>query len=193
MSADDKKDLSTLKTELYKEFKKEQRNREEAVCELTKRKRSPGESIPTFAYNLLELVKMAYPEFDDNHRGIIGKYHFVNGLTHNMQVWLRSTARFANKTFKEITELASSLEIAGVKEDVKTEIHNVSDEIAEKGVEKLNINGHSREELGESSIHGKEVAINFYWSRGRGGARNRDGGNRGRFIRNTEIRNYTTK
>ena len=67
------------------------------------------------------------------------------------------------------------------------------DEMAEKMIEKLNITGHSREELRESSIHGTEDAINFYSSRGRGGARNRDGGNRGRFTRNTEIRNYTTK
>ena len=58
LPADDQKNFETVKNELYKEFKKEQRNREEAIKELSRRKRLPGESIRTFAYNMMELVRL---------------------------------------------------------------------------------------------------------------------------------------
>ena len=61
LSADDRKDFDKVKDELYKEFKSVQKDREEAIRELSRRKRLLGESIRTFSYNLMELVKFVYP------------------------------------------------------------------------------------------------------------------------------------
>ena len=60
-----------------------------------------------------------------------------------MQMWLKTTPDFSSKTITETTELAASLEIAGVKREIITEIYNVKeqkslvDEIAHKVIEKL--------------------------------------------------------
>ena len=44
LSSDDRKDASKITAELLKEFERGRRNREEALCELSKRKREIGES-----------------------------------------------------------------------------------------------------------------------------------------------------
>ena len=157
MSEDDRKDFEKLKKELYKEFKSEERNREEAVSELSKRKRLVGESIPTFAYRVAELVQFSYPSFDDAHRGTVAKDYFVNGLSENMQVWLKASPDFASKSMKDVTELAASFEIAGVKSNIKSEIFKVNDdkslvdEIADAVIEKLSSSS--------SSSQGKSVKM----------------------------------
>ena len=85
--------------------------REEAVVELSKRKRLLGESIPTFSYKISELVLFAYSTVDDPHRGTIAKDYFVNGLNRNMQIWVKSSPNYPTKTLKEISELATSFEL----------------------------------------------------------------------------------
>ena len=64
-SADDRKDPEKLKAELKTEFEKGKRNREEALSELANRPRKVGESTQNYAYKLMELVKLAYPSFDN--------------------------------------------------------------------------------------------------------------------------------
>ena len=64
LSSDDRKDASKITAELLKEFECGKRNREEALSELSKRKREIGESTQNFAYKILELVKLAYPKFE---------------------------------------------------------------------------------------------------------------------------------
>ena len=177
MSDDDQKDLKKLKTELFKEFKKEERNREEAVTELSRRKRQTDETIPTFAYKLTQLVKYACPTFDDEHRNKLSKDYFVNGLSETMQMWLKSSPDFSTKSLKEVTDLAASFEIAGVKSSIKSEVFTVSennslvDEIAEQVIKKLknviiqnqddkvqikNFNGDY------SVLHEEECNVNYY-------------------------------
>ena len=126
MSEADQKDFTKLKEELYKEFKREQRNRDMAISELRNRKRLPGESVENFAYQVKDLVKFAYPTFDDTHRSIIAKDYFVSGLSEHMQIWLRASPDFSSKNLTAATTLATSFEIAGIKPNAKSEILNIN-------------------------------------------------------------------
>ena len=47
-----------------------------------------------------------------------------------MQIWLRSSPDFSAKTLKDITDLAASFEIAGVKSTMKSAVFNVSENSA---------------------------------------------------------------
>ena len=73
MSAEDQKDPEKVKAELLKEFERGQLNREEAITELDQRKRLPKESAENFAYKVLELVKLAYPNFAEDVRQSLAK------------------------------------------------------------------------------------------------------------------------
>ena len=55
MNYEEKKDFNTLKDELLKEFERGNLNREEAISTLDRRKRLPGESAGTFAYEITEI------------------------------------------------------------------------------------------------------------------------------------------
>ena len=59
MSTEDQKDPEKVKTELLKEYERGQLNREEAIAELDGRKRLPKESADTYAFKIIELVKLA--------------------------------------------------------------------------------------------------------------------------------------
>ena len=207
MSADDQKDFDKLEKELLKEFKSEQRNREEAVNELGKRKRIPNESILTFSYSIEELVKFAYPTFAVAIQASIAKDYFVNGLDERMQIWLKATTDYSAKTLKEVTDLASSLEIAGVKPHIKSEIFKVTDEksivdeIADKVIEKLNFpaSGSQADTLVTYSTRplprNNDSEVNYFRNNKFGGARpkNYRGYRRGKFggdNRNTDQKSY---
>ena len=159
-----------------------------AISELKKRKRLPSESIENFAYQIKDFVKFAYSTFIDGIKSTIAKDYLVNGLSDEMQIWLKASPNFSTKTLKEVTELAASYEIAGVKSKMKSEILNVTestsiqdnitgksddsyeDKIVDRVLEKLkrlNINEH------EATV---DEEVNFFGrnsSRGRGGSRNR--------------------
>ena len=95
MSDGDKKDFDKIKAELSKEFERGQLNREEAIHVLSSRRRQPEESAETFAYKILELLKLAYPTFDDGARKTLAKDHFVRGVHPEMQVALKAETTFA--------------------------------------------------------------------------------------------------
>ena len=81
LADDDRKDPAKVKKELLKEFECGKINREEALNELSKRKRQQGESAQNYAYKLMELVKLAYPTFQNKTQESIAKDHFVSGFT----------------------------------------------------------------------------------------------------------------
>ena len=97
------------------EFEKGQLNREEAIQELPKRSRAKGESAQTFAYKIVELVKLAYLTIEDGTRGTIAKDCFVRGLHADMQIALKSNEKFASTDIKALATEVTRLEIAGIK------------------------------------------------------------------------------
>ena len=156
LSTEDRKNFETIKAELLKEFERGQSNRDEAISELSKRRRKEGESAQTFAYKLAELVKLAYPKFDHNNCETIAKDYFVMGLHPDMQIALKSLEKFSRITLNELAAETTRLELAGIKSQTKdytpqsiaNNVNNVTAEtplsahtlevIADKVVEKLN-------------------------------------------------------
>ena len=147
---DDKKDAEKIKQELLDEFEKAQLNREEAIQELAKRTRQGDESVQTFAYNVIELVKLACPSIDDETRGTIGKDYFVRGLHPDMQIALQSSKKIATNAIKILATEVTRLEIAGIKSNGAASTYKISsvdnpepmantlvDEIVDKVIEKL--------------------------------------------------------
>ena len=114
MAADDQKDPDKVKGELMKEFERGQLNREEAISELDRRKRASGESAETFAYKVIELVKLAYPSFADDVRMSLAKDFFVRGLSSAMQVAVKSNKEFSTMDVKALATETVRLELAGV-------------------------------------------------------------------------------
>ena len=62
---DDKKDPEKIKTALLGSFDNANRNREVALEDLSHRRRLGDERAKVFTHKILELVKYAYPKFDD--------------------------------------------------------------------------------------------------------------------------------
>ena len=91
-----RKNPSTVKTELKKEFEKGNINRELAIHELSGRLRRPAEPPLTFAHKITELVGLAYATLDQNAKIIIAKDYFVKGLHPDMQVALKYLEKFAS-------------------------------------------------------------------------------------------------
>ncbi len=83
LSDADKKEFSKIKAEVLKEFERGNQDREVAIHELSTRSRKQDESAQTFAYKIQELVKLAYPEFDENTRSTISKDYYIKGLGPN--------------------------------------------------------------------------------------------------------------
>ena len=83
LSADGKKDYNKLETELRKEFKEGTSNREAALNEL-KGVKYKGHSIITHAYNIMELVKLAYPTFNSASMQIVVIVYLINSLHRDM-------------------------------------------------------------------------------------------------------------
>ena len=123
---DDKKDPEKIKRELLKEFCREERNREEALEALMNGKREHGESAQRFAYRILRLVGLAYSTLSDATKQTIAKVFYVKELSKELQIALKSTADFTNKTLNQLSDKSTRLEIAGVKsEGIKTECAEV--------------------------------------------------------------------
>ena len=101
MSEEDKKSAEKIKEELLKEFQRGNRDREEALAELSARSRRKGEPAQTFAFKIAELVKLAYPTFSNATREVIAKDYFIKGLHSNMQLAVKSIENFATADIKK--------------------------------------------------------------------------------------------
>ena len=110
LTADDKKDPEKIKTALINSFDNSKRNREVAIEELRHRTRSKDEKAEVFAHKIQELVKNAYPKFDDPSKESLAKDHYVSGLEADMQKELRKLTDFEEKTLVKQT---TYFEIAG--------------------------------------------------------------------------------
>ena len=115
MTDDDQKDDTKIGNELLKEFKRGQQDREEAIAELQVRRRLPDEPTQTFAYKLLDLVKLAYPTFSDDARKTLAKDYFVKGVHPSMQVALKSISTFKDLTINDLATECVRLQLAGVE------------------------------------------------------------------------------
>ena len=101
--------------ELLKEFNKGQSNRETAIKELNNQKLKPLELYATHAYKITELMKLAYPDFDENTRMTIAKDYFVNALSSDTQTALKSIASYPSKSLQYIVTETTRLKLAGGK------------------------------------------------------------------------------
>ena len=115
LSEADKKDPSKIQEELKREFEKGNQDRELAVHELSNRKRFCDESAQTFAYKIEQLVKLAYPSFNDEARQTIARDYFVKGLHHEMQIALKSSPQFSTASLIDLAKETSRLQIAGIQ------------------------------------------------------------------------------
>ena len=120
MTDEDQKDDTKIEAELLKEFKRGKQDREEAIAELQNRKRHPDESTQTFAYNLMELVKLAYPSFTEEVRKTLAKDYFVKGVHPKMQGALKSLERFKDLTVNELATECVRLQLAGIQSYANT-------------------------------------------------------------------------
>ena len=115
LTAQQKKSFNEIKAELKKEFERGQLNREEALSILQNRVQASTESPQTFAYKLIELVQLAYPDFDDNVRQMLAKDHYMKGIHPDMQISLRKRDSFKTDNLTTLAEETVRLSIAGVK------------------------------------------------------------------------------
>ena len=186
LSAEERKDFDQIKGELLKEFEKGQLNREEAIFELSNRNRLQGESALTYSYKIMELIKLAYPGFDDSARAILAKDYFVRGLHPDMRSALKAMEKFQSCDVKALAAETVRLELAGVKSNMTIakchsanaisidsgdeQIHpTVIDKIADKVVEKLNAMTTDDQSGGNnSSASGVNYTSNQPFHRGRG-------------------------
>ena len=119
LDQDDRKNINKLKDELLKEFESGRRNREEAVCTLTKRYRKQGESAHTYAYKIKELVNLAYPDFENAAKSTLAKDQFVRGLHTDMQMALKCMDNFKDYDITALADHIVRLEIAGIKSNYR--------------------------------------------------------------------------
>ena len=82
-----------------KEFERGQHDREETLYELLDRTLQADDLVQTFAYKLVELVKLAYPSFGDTVQEAIAK-----GLH---QVALKSLDNFSSSDINLLTTEAT--------------------------------------------------------------------------------------
>ena len=146
LPAANKKSVEKIHAELLKEFEHGNQNREAAIFELNNRKRDKDESPQTFAFKLLELVKLAYPSFEDEARKTIAKDYFIRGIHPNMQIALKSIPDFATASIDKLAAETSRLQIAGINSFASTVSHQCMsvnnpsiDQIVSKVVQKLSM------------------------------------------------------
>ena len=158
---DQKQEFEAIKGELLNEFERGQQNREVALHELASRPHAAGEAPVTYAFKLLELVKLAYPKFDEPTRLEIAKDYFVRGLHPEMQVALKSLANFSALDVNKLAAEATRLHIAGIKISSHIDtaaavstvscdaefINSVADKVAEK-IYAINLNNRSGGRIG---------------------------------------------
>ena len=185
LSEDDKKDPEKIKTALKNTFDNAKQNREVAIEELRHRMRLKDEKAEVFAHKIQELVKHAYPKFDDQSRESLAKDHFVSGLEPDMQKELRKLTDFEDKTLPDLVKQTTYFEIAGANAtpvQPKTEViaaANPSNRIESRLDRLVNLMERSLGVEEEEEI--EEERLNYAGYRGnRGNYRGRRGrGNRG--------------
>ena len=111
---EDKESEPRIKEELLKEFERGNRDREEALAELLVRTRKANEPVQTYAFKVEELVKLAYPDFNEAARTTVIKDNFVKGLNRDMQLALKSLSDFVSADLKKLVDDTVRLELAGV-------------------------------------------------------------------------------
>ena len=121
---DEDKNIPTLlREELLKEFQRGNRDREEALAHLSTRCRKNREPLQTYAFKIEELVKLAYPDFDNNPRRTIVKDYFVKGFHKDMQLALKSISTFTSANLKTLVDEACRLELIGINSYLKSSDH----------------------------------------------------------------------
>ena len=191
LSDDDRKDYSKIEEALRKEFQKGQLNREEAIHILATRKQQPDETPQTFAYKVVELVKLAYPSFANDVRLTIAKDYYLRGVHQDMQVALKSGSNFEASDVHALAVETVRLELAGIRsfsETAKASAASINvveecqpegdivNAVAEKVFEKLQQAGVSSPPSTGANFTGAPS----YRGRGRGRGRNDGGRGRGR-------------
>ena len=158
LSDNDKKDFTKIKEQLKKEFERGQLNREEAIHILSSRQRKPEESPETFAYKIRELIKLAYPTFDDGARKTLSKDYFIRGIHPEMQIALKAETTFETNDVDALAKETVRLELAGIKSfgtkctrlnepsssvvnEVSVADESIVESIANRVIEKLNLKG----------------------------------------------------
>ena len=128
MTEDDKKDFDKIVAELLKEYKRGSRDREAALQKLKEVTHGPGTSIFTHAFEIQELVKLAYPEFNDASCQALSKDFFIKSLHEDMEIALKSKYQnFKDIDVATLTKETDRLTLAGVKVFKRpTTIHAVS-------------------------------------------------------------------
>ena len=185
LSSADRKQVDKIQSELLKEFEKGKLDREIAVHELNSRRRKPDESAKTFAYKIIELVKLAYPSFDDNTRKTIAKDYFLKGLHPKMQIALKSLPNFNDADVDKLTTETMRLQLAGIdsfasentQKCMSVESPSMVDQIADKVIEKMkgiSIDSHGGDDGGKQ----ESASANFVGNKGKGYQRR---GTRGNF------------
>ena len=184
LTAAEKKDPEVLKTNLLREFCREERNREEALDALMRGSRKSGETPQAYAYRVLKLVSLAYSTLSAANREIIAKDYFLSGLSSELRTGVKSRHGFATMNVTQLCDAAVTLEIAGVSSQTATKVATVDtkeddlvDRITAGVIEKLQ----STNLLGVASGGEDEVAA-VRENRGRGGTNVRNryrGGRRG--------------
>ena len=192
LSADDKKDFDKIKAELLQEFERGKLNRDEAIHILSDRRRLPTESPQTFAYKLIELVKLSYPTFSDATRKTIAKDYYIRGVHPDMQLALKTKPTFAKNDIHAIATETVRLELAGIKsykKDVKvtssaasSEVFGVTDNIvqsiADEVINRLQLNPSnpiSASKQTQNETDSTQEETNYASNYRRGGYRNRRG------------------
>ena len=154
MSADDKKDFTKLTDELRKEYKRGSRDREAALDKLKDIKHCQGKSIVTHAFEIEELVKLAYPEFNAASCQALAKDYFIKSVHEDMEVALKSKyEKIKEVDLAAMARETDRLSLAGVKVHRKLNTVDVNaiacgsnnsydvDAIVEKVMSKLNLRG----------------------------------------------------
>ena len=115
LSDQEKSDVSAIKAELLREFERGNQDRKVAIIELSNRTRKQDESTQTFAFKFQELVKLAYPTFDESALDTIAKDYFIKGLHPKMQVALKSWSDFTKANINQLTSETTRLQLAGIE------------------------------------------------------------------------------
>ena len=112
LTTEDKKDPEKIKDALLNGFDRSKRNREVAVEKLKDRGRLPNEGAEVFAYKIKELVKSAYPKFNDDALALLTKDYYVKGLHIDIQKELRKHEAYEDKSVDDLVTQTILLEIA---------------------------------------------------------------------------------
>ena len=147
LSTEEKKEVEKIQSELLKEFERGNQNREEALYALNLRRRKADESAHTYAYQLMELVKLAYPTFADDTIKTIAKDYYVKGLHPKMQVALKALSTFETANINDLATETTRLQLARIdsfankkaSECLSVDNPTVINAIAEQVIEKMKL------------------------------------------------------